>query len=130
MHKAKIWMLTLALAAGLGCANRTVQAPVPGSANAADSDIYLSLVTTDSLIVSTRADLASNSFPAAWVANVKKSLNGLIQAYDIANVSYIAYHTTALAGNATATQLADVQNKMAAVQAATANLTAAKTGNQ
>lgn len=129
MKYLKTLALVLALTLSLGCAKRVVVANVPGSVNAFDSETYLSLVTTDSLIQSTKASLASNSFPVAWVGNVKQSLNALVQAYDVANLSYQAYHTMALAGTLTPVQQAAVSSNMAAVQTATVNLTSAKGGN-
>jgi hypothetical protein len=121
-------LVILAVLLTVGCAKH-VSVPVPGSANSFDSDTYLSLILTDSLIQSTKADLANNSFPVTWVPNVKKALNSLIQAYDVANVSYQAYHTMAITNSATPAQKAAVQANLTNVQTATANLTAAKGGN-
>ena len=103
--------------------------PVVGAANQFDSDSYLTLVTADSVIQQTKAALAANSFPASIVGNVKTALNGLITAYDVADTTYIAYHTAALAGTATPQQQAAVTSSLTSVQAATTTLVTAKGGN-
>lgn len=112
----------------VGC--HAVQAPIPGSANQFDSDTYLSLVTTDSLIQSTKADLANNSFSATIVPSVKKALNDLIAAYDTANTAYVAYHTAAIAGTATTTQQSTVAVDMTAVSNSTSALLLVKGGTK
>jgi hypothetical protein len=124
-------VLGLALVAEVGCLKNGAgnQVAIPGAANVADSDMYLSLVTTDSVIQSTKVDLANNSFPAAWVAGIKKALNSTIQAYDVANVSYQAYHALAVQNKATAQQLSSAQQLVGAAQNSVVALTAAKTGN-
>ena len=116
----------LLIALTVGC--HSVAAPVPGSANAFDSTSYLTLVTTDSVIESTKTDLANNSFPMAIAGNVKTALNALINAYDLAQQAYLAYHTAALAGTSTPTQQTAVTNALTSVQTATTALTAAKGG--
>src|SRR5271157_2963660 len=82
----------------------------PGSPNAFDSATYDTLVTTHSVIESTKTDLAANAFPASISANVKTALNALIQAYDVADTAYQAYHSSALAGTATTAQQAAVSS--------------------
>src|SRR6266849_2086336 len=79
--------------------------PVVGSANQFDSDTYLTLVTTDTLIQATKTQLANGAFPAKIAGNVKTALNDLITAYDAANIAWLAYHTAALAGTASPVQL-------------------------
>ena len=128
MKKKNLVPLVLLLALSVACV-KNVNAPIPGSANAFDSSSYLSLVTTDSVIQSAKADLAASKLPPSVAGNVKTALNGLIQAYNIANVSYQAYHTAALSGQATADQQFAVQTGLANVQTAMAGLTQAKAGN-
>lgn len=111
-----------------GCAKST-STPIPGSANTFDSQSYLSLVTADSVIQSTKADLTADKFPASIAGNVKTALNALIQSYDVANPVYVAYHTAALAGTATATQQTAVTSALADVSAKTSALTSAKGTN-
>lgn len=120
-------LTVLLIALTVGC--HSVAAPVPGSANAFDSDSYLTLVATHSVIESTKTDLAANSFPMAIAGNVKTALNLLITAYDTANQAYLAYHTAALAGTSTAAQQTAVTNALTNVQTATTTLTAAKGGS-
>lgn len=94
--------------------------PVTGTANQFDSDTYLFLLTTDSVIESTKADLAKGTFPVNSTAAVKAALNKLILAYDAADRVYLAYHTAALNGTATSDQQAAVS---AALPDVNANLT-------
>lgn len=109
-----------------GCAKSV---PVPGAANAFDSSSYLTLVTTDSVIQSSKADLTANKFPAAIVPNVKAALNGLIQAYNVANLAYRGYHAAAIANTVTPAQQTAVTNALNNVQTATSTLITAKAGN-
>lgn len=125
--KKIISVVVLSLAM-VGCAKK-VTAPIPGSANSFDSDTYLTLVTTDSVIQGTKSALAANSFPPAFVSNVKTALNALITAYDAADSVYIVYHNAAMGGTATPTQQAAVATAIGQVQAATTILVAAKGGN-
>ena len=111
-----------------GCQNKAY-VNHPGSANTFDSQSYDALNVANSLIVATKADLASNKFTAPVAHDVATALNNLITAYDAANTSYQVYHTAALAGNATSTQQADVQNKLAVVASATSALTTVKGGS-
>lgn len=120
------WLLPLILTVGmLGCAKQ-VTAPIPGSANQFDSSTYLSLVTVDNVIVSTRASLAGGEFSAVIAPTVKTALNNLIKAYDVANTSYRAYHNAAIAAGATQDQEAAVNAAMANVQSANAALVSVK----
>jgi len=109
--------------------------PVTGSANQFDSDTYLTLVTTDSVIQSTKADLANCAaspatcaFPAGIVGNVKTALNGLIASYNAADAAWQVYHAAALTGQSTPAQQAAVTSAIAQVNAATTNLTTVKGG--
>jgi len=118
----------LALILTIGCTKNPVSAPIPGSANAFDSSSYLTLVTTDSVIQSTKVDLTAGNFSASVAPTVKSALNILIQAYDVANTAYLAYHTAALANTATPAQQQAVASNLSTMEAATSNLTVAKGG--
>lgn len=109
-----------------GACLKSKNAPIPGAANTFDSSSYLVLVTTDSLIQTTKQDLAVGAFPGAILGNVKTALNALIQAYNVCDIAYQAYHTAALAGQATAAQQAAVTDGLNKMQTATANLTTVK----
>jgi hypothetical protein len=100
--------------------------PVVGSANQFDSDTYLTLVTTDTLIQATKAQLATGAFPVNIAGNVKTALNDLITAYDAANTAWLAYHTSALAGQATQAQINVVNGTINNVNVATVQLTSVK----
>jgi|SRR6267154_580806 len=116
----------LALSLMLGCSQNPK--PVVGAANQFDSDTYLTLVTTDSVIQNTKAALTANQFPANVVTNVRAALNRLIDAYDAADTVYIVYHNAALAGQSTPAQQAAVNTAVGNVQGATTMLVAAKAG--
>lgn len=108
-----------------GCA---AMKPVVGSANKFDSDSYLTLVTADSVIQSTKQSLMDAKFPVGIAGTVKASLNGLITAYDVANPVYIAYHTAALNGTATPAQQAAVTSALSNVKSAQTQLVTARGG--
>lgn len=118
--KLTVAILALLLA---GCAAAKIH---PGSPNLFDSTTYDSLIVTHSVIESTKTDLANSAFPASTVPNIKKALNDLVTAYNAADTTYQAYHTSALAGTATAAQQSAVQNALNNVNTATSALTAAK----
>jgi PBP1b-binding outer membrane lipoprotein LpoB len=125
--KLRATLATIALAIVLaGCSQNPK--PVVGAANQFDSDTYLTLVTTDSVIQATKAALMNNQFPAGFVPNVKTALNHLIDAYNAADTVYQTYHTAALVGQSTPVQQAAVNTAMGNVQAATTILIAAKAG--
>jgi hypothetical protein len=130
VQRAGTGMAVLLLAAVFcgGCLHK-VQAPIPGAANQFDSDSYLTLVTTDSVIQATKQAITNNQFPQNILRNVAIALNDLTSAYDAADASYRVYHAAAVAGNPTVDQQADLTNKLNAVQTKTAALTAAKAGN-
>ncbi len=126
-----------------GCAAHPIH---PGTANAFDSGAYDTLSVTDSVIQSTKADLAAGKFPTSIAGNVKSALNALIAAYDTADLAYCgvpvagtgtgslqctasSYHGAAMAGTATATQQATLTASLNQVNAATSQLSAAKAGN-
>jgi hypothetical protein len=100
--------------------------PVVGSANQFDSDTYLTLVTADALIQSTKTQLANGAFPVNIAGNVKTALNDLITAYDVANTAWLAYHTSALAGQSTQAQINVVNGTINNVNVATVQLTSVK----
>lgn len=127
-------LLPLLLSLGLvGCSQNPK--PVVGAVNQFDSDTYLTLVTTDSIIQSTKTDLATCAatpaacvFTSGIVGNVKTALNGLISAYNAADASWQVYHSAALAGQSTPAQQSAVNSAIANVTAATVNLTSVKGG--
>lgn len=127
-------LLPLILCLGLaGCSMNPK--PVVGASNQFDSDTYLTLVTTDSVIQSTKADLVTCAatptacvFTAGIVGNVKTALNGLISAYNAADASWQVYHSASLAGQSTPAQQAAVSSAIANVNAATVSLTSVKGG--
>lgn len=121
-----------------GCAAHPIH---PGTANAFDSGAYDTLSVADNVIQSTRNDLAANKFPASIAGNVKTALNGLINAYNIADTFYCgqpvgtpltcapgSYHALAMAGTATPAQSTQLTNDLNQVNTSTAQLTTAKAG--
>ena len=125
-----------------GCAAHPIH---PGTANAFDSGAYDTLSVTDSVIQSTKADLAAGKFPPSIAGNVKSALNALINAYNIADTFYCgmpvagtgtgslecapnSYHSLAIAGTATPAQSTQMQNELNQINTATAQLSAAKGG--
>jgi hypothetical protein len=123
MKKIATLILSMAM---LGCA---AHKPIVGSANQFDSDTYLTLATTDSVIQATKTALANNQFSPSLTPNVKTALNNLITAYDGADAVFQTYHAAALAGTSTAAQQAAVNSAMGQVQASTTLLISAKAGN-
>jgi len=107
-----------------GCAARIH----PGAANSFDSTTYDTLIVTHNVIESTKADLAAGKFTGTLAVNVKMALNRLIQAYDVADTGYLAYHAAAAAGNATPTDQGALQVKVNDMTNATTTLTSAKGG--
>ena len=103
--------------------------PVVGSANQFDSDTYLALVGVDTTIKSTETALNNGTFTGKVQTDVYDATNALITAYSVADTAYLAYHTAALAGTATAAQQADVSTKLQAAQSAINALVKAKAGN-
>lgn len=122
--KLKLISLLLACMLWSGCAMNPK--PVVGSFGQFDSDTYLYLVTTDTLIQSTKADLANNAFPASISDSIKKALNTLIASYDAADQAYIAYHNAASTGKETPEQQDAVNSSIAHVKLATSTLVTTK----
>ena len=118
-------MLVAVLCFSLGCAAKK---PIVGSANQFDSDTYIVLATTDSLIQSTKAALEANSFPPQIVGNVRTALNALITVYNVADKDYRDYHAAAISGTATAAQQAKVASEITSVQSSSATLVTIKGG--
>jgi hypothetical protein len=127
MRKAKHFALVAVLMVSMGACAAHVNHP--GTANTFDSDSYDTLLVTDSVIQSTKADYAAGTVPAAIMPQVKTALNDLIRAYDAADVVYIAYHNAAMAGSATTAQQSAVASALATVGQKTAALTSAKAGS-
>jgi hypothetical protein len=135
MKMKQILVLCLLLS---GCAAHVTH---PGTANSFDSDTYDTLLTTDSVIQSTKADLAAGKFSPSLAVTVKKALNDLINVYDIADTFYCgtpvgtpltcspnSYHSLAVAGTVTPQQTMQMQVSVTQVNSAVASLTAAKGG--
>lgn len=129
MKKLTLALILCVMGLTAACANRPASAPIPGAVNSFDSDTYLTLVTAKGIIDQVKVDLANNAFPAAWVANIKKAVNGAITAYNVADLSYQSYHAAALAGQATPAQQAAVGSAVTNLNSAVSSITAAKAGN-
>lgn len=128
----------------MGCAAHQIH---PGTVNQFDSGTYDTLLVTDNVIQTTKADLAANKFPPAIAPNVKATLNSLIAYYNILDTVYCgvpiastttpgtlqcssqSYHGALMLGNVTAVQTNAVTNAAADVTAATTKLATAKGGN-
>jgi hypothetical protein len=145
----KRFALVLALVL-VGCAAHVNH---PGTANSFDSGIYDTLLTTHSVIESTKADITANAFPANLLPGVKLALNGVITAYNTLDVVYCnpvnapadaappstgasamqcsstSYHSFAMSGTATPAQQAQVQNAANQLNSATVALATAKKGS-
>lgn len=89
-----------------GCAAATYQvhpgaagyisgSPTPVQTFASQS--YDTLVGADAVIVTTRADFLGNRFSATAMPTVKAAFNALVQAYDTAQASWIAFNQSASA---------------------------------
>jgi len=111
----------------MGCKTQAYQIH-PGSPNVFDSQAYDILVTTDAAIKQTKQELAAGSFPANLVRGITIALNDVIRGYDIANVSYQAYHKAATATPPTATVAMqnDLQAKTSVLPGLVSNLQTAK----
>ena len=121
-----------------GCAARPIH---PGTANKLDSGVYDALLTTHSVIESTKGELASGTFPPEVQPRVKSALNILITAYNDADVLYCnppagasptdsctptSYHSIAMAGQSTPTADAAMQAKLTSMNSAVSALATAK----
>lgn len=125
MRYRKTLPILLVLLIAVGCA-KTVRAPIPGAANQFDSDTYTSLVTAKGVIDQAKAELSAGSFSAGVAAKVKEAVNYAVAAYNTANVTYVAYHNAALAGQATSAQQQAVSSSMSNLNTAVSNVTTAK----
>jgi hypothetical protein len=139
-------MKSTILVAMILCLSACAAGPHPGTANAFDNATYNTLLVTDNVIQTTRADYAASKFPAAIMPQVKTALNDLIAAYDAADVLYCgqpvtgplgtlqcapgSYHAMAMAGTATPQQSADITAKINAVNSAITSLASAKAGTK
>jgi hypothetical protein len=116
------------IVATIGCANRAATAPIPGAANQFDSNTYLALATAKGGIDQAKVELANGAFSATISPKVKEAINYAVQSYNIADVTYQAYHTAALSGQATPAQQSAVQNSMNNLNTAVTNISSAKAG--
>lgn len=134
----RVIVVMACIACLVGCAAQVIH---PGTANSFDSGVYDTLLTTDSVIQSTKADLAANKFPATIVGNVKTALNALIAAYNVADTFYCgqpvgnpmtcsagSYHALAMAGMVTPTATTQMNADLTTVNIGITNLTSAKGG--
>lgn len=149
MVKPRLLVVLLFLVSSFALTGCVAHQIHPGTANSFDSATYDTLMLTDNVIQSTKADLAANRFPASLVPNIKAALNVLITAYDAADIAYCdprsttpgttlgslqcspsSYHAAVnSAAGATNAQQALVSNALAQVNTATANLATAKGGS-
>jgi hypothetical protein len=122
MRKIAVLLLAVTLC---GCAARPIH---PGAANQFDSTSYDALIVAHDIIESTKTDLSCtpqspagtcNILPSAIAGNVKTALNGLINAYNVADTAYQAYHSAALSGTATPAQQQAVTNGLNQVNTST-----------
>jgi hypothetical protein len=91
MKQVHVLLLTLTLAAGLGCAAKTtVTAPIPGAINSFDSVSYQTLMDAQAAINAVKADVAAGK--VTLTATQKTVLNQAIQDYDLAQAAWQAYH--------------------------------------
>jgi hypothetical protein len=124
--KAKLYLLSVAMAIVMtACASANYK-PHPGSVNVFDSQTYDTLITTHAVIDSAKSELASGVFTPKVAAAVKAAVNDLVTSYNVADTAYTAYHTAAVAGGVTPAQTTAVTTALANVNAATAALAAAK----
>jgi hypothetical protein len=123
-------LATLALSVVLiGCTKTPIQrhpatATDPGSTTAADADAYDALVLADSLIKSTKADLAANKYPPATAATITIVLRAVISFYDPLDTAYRTEHADQTNTGLANALIAQTQQLKDAV----ANLVAAKKG--
>jgi hypothetical protein len=96
----------------VSCATTT--ATHPGAVNAFDSTTYDVLLTAQAAIEAAK--------PLATTPALKTAINAAIQAYDVAESAYVAYHTAAVAGTATAAQQSALQTQIGNLKTSTAAL--------
>jgi len=121
-----------------GCAARPIH---PGTANQVDSGVYDALLTTHSVIESTKGELVGGTFPPDVQPRVKTALNVLITAYNDADMLYCnppagagptdscaptSYHSIAMAGQSTPSADAAMQAKLTSMNSAVSALATAK----
>jgi len=95
----------------------------PGSLTALDADSYDALIGTHDAIEQTKTAIANGGF-GTNAAQAKTALNITIDAYNIADREYKAYHADQSAANA-----AKLQDAVGNMQAAKVQLVAVKKGN-
>jgi hypothetical protein len=108
-------IFTLALASIAGCAKNPIH---PGAANQFDSNAYDVVLLYHDSIDSTKADLTAGTLPDA----VKPVFNKFIDAYNVLDAAYKAYHAAAIGGTATADQLNALTQAEATAAASFADL--------
>lgn len=116
MRKLAVPILLLVSLAGCSAQHYTVH---PNAVNTFDSQSYDTLLVTYNVIESTKADLAANAFTPTVAAGVKSFLNKLIDAYNVADTAYLAYHAAAVQGTATPATQKSVQDALSNVNVAT-----------
>lgn len=105
-------ILTMALS---GCPKNPIH---PGAANQFDSQAYDVVLLYHDAIETTKADLTAGTFPVSG----KPILNKFIDAYNVLDAAYKAYHKAAQAGTSTAAQIQAVQDAEAQAVAAFSDL--------
>lgn len=128
IRKQYVGFIAVLLAVSLaGCGPKTpIQrhpptATDPGSTTATDADAYDALVFADSLIKSTKADLAANKYPLAAAATITTVLRATIDFYNPADNAYKAYHadqTNSGLANALIGQIQSLKDAVAKLVAA------------
>jgi len=113
MRKA---LMSLTVAASLmlpvGCAHKTVQAPIPGSINSFDSTAYQTLRTAHDMAKSLSDQAKAGTFKPSPVEKV--AINQFIADLNTADTVYAAYHN----GSATQAAAEKAINQVTADQAA------------
>lgn len=119
--KFRILALSLALLPMFGCGAVSAPAtpPAPGYSSAADQTLGQSLAALNAFVLQEKINYAQ--LTAAQQAPEKAALNALIDATNIANAAYTAFH----AGTGT---LAQAQTALTTAQGAQGQLTAKKAG--
>lgn len=114
----------------LGACNNQAYVVHPGAVNTFDSQTYDVLVTAHAAIEATKTQIASGAFSGTVLRDVSIGLNTLVDAYNLAETTYLAYHAAASATPPTATvaQANQLQGQTAGIPQLVANLNAAKAG--
>jgi hypothetical protein len=122
-------ILSIALLATSGCSLlHPVVVNVPGQVNTFDGTAYLTLVTAKGVIDQAKLDVVNGVFPVNLVSNIKVAINDAVNAYNVADQAYQAYHTAAVAGTATSLQQSTVTVDVNFLSGQINALTAAKAG--